>query len=190
MPGMPLISAATESVTRISQAFAVSSPSLLAAFTNRQDVAVANPDTKQDLFGIDLIPIIFFCSLLHRYGALDRLSRPPEKDEHAIALDFNQHAIIRVDARLEDALRLVNDLQEVNNAKLGHKARKTRKVGEHDRPGLTKNAPDSSVDCRFIGPVPQSLGNKRFKALQGATCVDARHGLHCGLPFLGCMAKV
>jgi len=130
-----------------------------------EDFAKAKADAEEDFFLVFLVGVVFFEGALHRDGAVHALGHVAENDEKAVAFDFQKDAVVILDDRDQEALGLVDRLQEMDDAEFRDVAGEAGKVGEHDAPVFAEKVPDALVYFFFIGAGLKSFFNQFFQAV-------------------------
>lgn len=83
-----------------------------------------------------------------------------------------------VNAGDKQALRFVNNLQEVDDAKLLYRSGKPGQIRKHDGPSFPKQIPNASVNLFFISSGFQPLGHQFFQPVQVSARINFFTGLH------------
>ena len=146
-----------------------------------EDGAVADANALQDVLLRGLAGVVELGGALHVDGALEGAGDGAEDDEHAVAFDLEKDAVVAVHAGGEDALGLIDDLEEVDDAELGDVAGEAGEIGEHDGPGLAKEIPDAGVQGGAVCAGGEALCEEFFQTLLRGVDGDFVDGGHEGL---------
>src|SRR6185369_6719450 len=97
-------------------------------------------DAKQNLLFIDAGLIVFLRTSLHRERAAQGIVNVAEHDNETVAFSLEQDAVILFDERHQQAMRLVDSLQEMNDAEFGNVPGKACEIGIKHRPLLAEKS--------------------------------------------------
>ena len=95
-------------------------------FANSQDVSIAQTDAQQYLFLGALALANPLTCVLHRNRAVQSRLGPPKECHYAVAFYLQKEAIVIVDDGSDQGVVLVDDLEKMNDAKVGYTSGEAR----------------------------------------------------------------